>query len=478
MIYNSVIIGAGPAGLAYANYAKKHNPNEKIIILEKDKTIGGCHKVNRKKYENNNYFCEHGPRAYFNNYVNFISLLKSMKLDFKDLFVKRYSMIEFIYKSVMKDNFFGFSEFLKITRDFILILFDNTHGINLSVYDYMISNNFNNKSIINIDFLCRTLDGGDSSRISLNSFLNSTIQMFLYSIYTPRKPNDEGLFLYWRRFLEQKKVKFQLNADVKEIISKDDKIEAIILNNGNKIVGDKFIFAIPPANFLSINGLKEAFNLKDDYIQKTEYSEYISISFHWDFKLDLEEHIKISNIKTEWYLITANMSSDFMNFKEPKSKTVISCAIVLTDVKGRYTNKTANECNEEELIKEVYEQLRLIYKNIPKPTIYFINNYYNNDLRKWEGNETAYLKVPKYDYIDFKSKKYKNLYCLGTHNGKHKNSFTSLESAISNSIKLSNIIFNKKDKIKRCFDLRDLIIVIMSIILLLLIIKYTYAIYK
>ena len=162
-----------------------------------------------------------------------------------------------------------------------------------------------------------------------------------------------------------------------------------------------------------------------------------------------------------------------MKFKEIKSKTVVSCAVVNTNAKGRVINKTANECNEKELIDEVYEQLRLIYKNIPKPTLAFVNNEKRGD--KWESNETAFIKVPNYDYLDFSSKKYRNIYCLGTHNGKQKNSFTSLESAISNSIKLANIIFNKKDKIKRCFDIRDLIIVIISTIILILLIKWKFS---
>jgi hypothetical protein len=136
-----------------------------------------------------------------------------------------------------------------------------------------------------------------------------------------------------------------------------------------------------------------------------------------------------------------------MKFKESKAKVVISCAIVLTDVKNSLLNKTANECNEKELIESVYNQLLTKFKNISPPTLYFIHNYYDNKLKKWMSNNTAFIKVPEIDYIDFKSKKFKNLYNLGTHNGKNKISFTCLESAISNSIKLSNIIFEKKTRI-------------------------------
>ena len=125
---------------------------------------------------------------------------------------------------------------------------------------------------------------------------------------------------------------------------------------------------------MKIEGLKEAFKITEEYAEKTDYNEYISISFHWDYKLILEDDVSTINRKTDWGLIPFNMG-DYMTFKEHNSKSVISCAIILPDVKGKIYNKTANECNKEELFEETYEQLRLIYKNIPKPKLYFINNY-------------------------------------------------------------------------------------------------------
>jgi len=469
MSFDTIIIGSGPAGLAFANYAN----NEKILIIEKDDVIGGCHKVNRKILNGSKYFCEHGPRVYLNNYVNFKTLLKSMNLDFKNLFGKKYSLISLLSKAIFNDSLLTFSEILKLTRDFILIIFDNTHGNSISMYDYMTMNEFTENSMINIDFLCSSIDGGNSKMISLNNFISTIIECLLYSIYIPKIPNDEGLFNYWQQFLMKKKgIQFLLNSEVNEIITNDlnKKVESIKLKDGTIIKADKFIFAIPPVNQYKIKGLKEAFELTEDYIEKTEYLESITITFHWDYKLDLEKDFTVFNTKTEWFLVVSNLS-EIMTFKEIKSKTVISCAVVLTEVKSKYLNKTANECNENELIEEVYQQLRLIYKNIPRPTLFFNNNYYDSNKKQWHSRECAFIKVPNYNYLDFKSKKYSNIYSLGTHNGKQKNSFTSLESAISNSIKLSNIIYNKNQKIKRCFDIRDLTIIIISLIILFLIIR-------
>ena len=484
--YNLVIVGAGVSGLALANYALSINPKQSIIIIDKDKTIGGCHKVNRKKYNNHYYFCEHGPRSYSNNYVNFISLLKTMNINFYEIFNKHYSLFEATNKIIFKDKVFNFMEILYLTRDFIFVIFANKHGLNTSMKTYMDNNNFSQYAKDYIDLFCRSLDGGGAERISLNQFIASSIQMMLYTLYIPKKPNDEGLFKYWKHYLEKNKITFILNNGIDKIIENNNEekkeIQKIILNDKTEISGDKFVFAIPPSSLIKVlennnDNIKNAFgDLKKlkEMSELTEYDEYISITFHWDYHIELIDDVEKFNTFTEWGLATVNMSKS-MTFKEVKSKTVISCAIIYTNKKSSFSNKTANECeNEQELIDNVYEQLRTLYKNIPKPTLFFVNNIYNKTQKRWISNEEAYIKVPNVDYLDFTSKHYKNIYNVGTHNGKHKNSFTSVESAISNSIKLANIIYNKKLKIKRCFDIRDLIIVILSIIILLLIIRYNY----
>jgi hypothetical protein len=479
--YDTIIIGSGVAGLAFANYSLDANYKQKILIIEKDNTIGGCHKVNRKPYKDEYYFCEHGPRVYINNYINFIMLLKSMNLNFYELFSKSYSLFEVSNKFLIEAKIFSLTELFYIVRDFIFVIFVNNHGIDFSMENYMNTNNFSQETKNKIDLMCRSFDGGGSDRISLNQFINITIQTLLYSVYIPKIPNDEGLFKYWRKYLEINNVNFIINNGVKEIIENKNKIEKVILNNGDEIYGKKFIFAIPPENLTNLlekSKLKNSFGNFDElkeYTNITKYEEYISITFHWDSPLNnLINDVDVFNIKTEWGLIISNLSA-FMKFKESKSKTVISCGVIYTNKKSSNINKTANECkDEEELMKEIFRQLSYIYKNIPEPTLYFINNYYDNVENKWKSNEKSYIKVPNYDYIKFQSPKYNNLYTLGTHNGKHKNSFTSIESAISNSIKLANIIYNKTNRIKRCFDLRDLIIVILSVIILLLIIRYNY----
>ena len=81
MIYDYVIIGGGPGGLTIANTLCKQY---KILLIDKKKSLGGCHYVNRI----NGLFSEHSPRVYSNSYLNFIKILNDMNINFYDLFTK------------------------------------------------------------------------------------------------------------------------------------------------------------------------------------------------------------------------------------------------------------------------------------------------------------------------------------------------------------------------------------------------------
>jgi len=472
-MYDSIIIGAGPAGLTFATLAA--DENEKILIIEKDNNIGGCHKVNRQAFENEKYFCEHGPRVYFNNYLNFRTILKKMNLDFYKIF-KRFNIS--LFKIFMKeiDNF-DFNDILKLSRDYFKLFIDPTFGLNLSMNDYLKTNKFSNKAINYIDRNCRLIDGGDSTRISFNTYFNIINECVLYNIYQPIKPNDEGLFSYWFNYLKSKKVDFKLKTGIKKIIE-NEKTVKIETENGEIIEAKKLIIAIPPESLVKIldnspDNIKNSFGdfkSLSEYSSKTEYGEYISISFHWGFNIDIDPNIYGMYSETDWG-IGAIVLSDYMKFKERNSKTVISCIISITNKKSKNINKTANECKtQKELVDEVYRQLKNIYKDLPYPTLTFVNNTYKDG--EWLSNETAFIKVPNYNYLNFSNNN--NIYTLGTHNGTAKVHFTCLESAVTNAINLINIIYNKKYNIKTPYNLKELImiLIVLIIVVILFIIKY------
>lgn len=475
MIYDFIIVGAGPSSLALAHCLSFKKA--KILIIERENSIGGCHRVSRINYNDEKLFTEHGPRVYSSAYKNFDMLLKDMNTSFEDLFIPYNFQITTVGNKTILSTL-SFLELFKLTYNIILLMIDETYGINISMKDFLQSNNFQPKSIDIIDRICRLTDGGDINKYTLNKFLQLVNQQILYKLYQPKFPTDEGLLPLWKDFLKKRGVKFMLNTEINKINTTDDIITSLNIINSKKdkdkeLKANNYILAIPPKNIASLlssnNNIMNAFgdfNKFKEWSEDTEYLDYISITFHWNKTINLPNVYGFT--KSDWGIVFIKLT-DYMKFGESVSKTVISTAITITDRKSRYNGKMANECNKEEIIKDVLTQLKESFPELPEPSISTMtpNNYYNTEDNTWDSKDNAFILSYKSDYIPFNSIQIKNLYNLGTQNGKSVYSFTSLESAVSNSIALSHIFYPElKNKYtqKRGYTLRDIILTILLII--------------
>jgi len=467
--YDIIIVGAGPSGLAFAHCCSKLG--KKILIIDKESSIGGCHRVRRV----NNLFTEHGPRVYSDSYLIFKQFLNDMGYNFKHLF-KKYN---FNITSISNQTIFStlsFNELFRLTIDFIqLCLFEN-HGRYTLLENYLHTYQFSHKSIDIINRICKLTDGGGIDKFTLNEFLQLFNQQFFYSLYQPRLPNDKGLFKIWKQYLESNNVDFLLNCNIKDIIHSSNKIESIILSFNNQITsitGEKFIFAIPPKNLYDITnrfGISHNWGDLLTFSQNTAYIDYISVVFHWDTYIPLQ---KIYGFPKSPWGIGFIVLSDYMQFDEPSSKTVISTAITITDTISPNNNKTANQCNSTELINEIYLQLKESFHNLPLPTISIISPgvTYDNLNNKWISHDTAFITSSLQPYLPFENNIITNLYNLGTHNGKSLYKFTSLESAISNSVYLCKKLYPEFNyiTIKKSFSLTDIINLLLFVIIIYII---------
>ena len=163
MNYDLVIIGAGPAGLALAHCCSYFKLN--ILIIDKESSIGGCHRVRRVKINNEYLMTEHGPRVYFNNFLNFIMLINDMGYNFEDLFTKsKTQTIDIVYDLLNKINF---TESFNISYNYLFFLFNNNYGKNITMKEYMNNNNYSNVITDIFDRICISSDGADSSNYTL-----------------------------------------------------------------------------------------------------------------------------------------------------------------------------------------------------------------------------------------------------------------------------------------------------------------------
>lgn len=469
-MYDYTIIGAGPTGLTLAYYLAKYN--KKILLIDKQNTLGGCHRVIRV----NDLFTEHGPRIYINNYFSLIDILSDMGHSFYDLFTPyNFSMIKTINKTSTK---LSINEYMAFVYEYIKFIINDEKSKKVTMIDFAKSYNFNDESIRLIDNLCRLTDGGTIYNYTLYEFLQIPNQNILYTIYQPKYPNDIGLFKIWKDALEKtNNVDFMLNTEIYKIVSSSDKVTSIITKDGKTIDSSNFIFAIPPKSMIPIIKKSDNTNIFGDYdnlekwSESTQYFVYIPIIFHWDTKLELENIWGLTD--TDYSLVNIVMS-DYMNFDNPESKTVITCTVKNADRISSYNNKTANECNEKELIEEVFRQLKLSRPNLPPPTKSLLSPemFKNNQTNKWDSTDSAFF----YTKDGYKSNKsiYDNLFWVGTHNGNSHYAFTSMESAMQNAIYLLHELEPdtiNKVKLNKPITTKWPIVIIILLIIIIIIYK-------
>ena len=111
--------------------------------------------------------------------------------------------------------------------------------------------------------------------------------------------------------------------------------------------------------------------------------------------------------------------------------------------KSTRLNKTAHECNKEELIAEVFHQLK---EEIPELTDDYVailepGTIWDKNKKIWKMNGSGYVANIDTSPIEFESVLFENLYSLGTHNGKSLYNPTTFESAVSNANILSCKLF-------------------------------------
>jgi len=483
--YDLVIVGAGPAGIALAHVSCSLYRN--ILIIDREGTIGGCHRVKRD-YEG--IFTEYGPRIYFTIFYNFFMLLKELGLNMCDLFVPyKYGFISDILKSTWR--VFSFYEIYVFTLSYLRYLINDNHGKNVGLYNYLLYYKFSSKSMDLLRNICKHVDNGELETVSLNKLLKIYDIMVSHKILQPKLPLDVSVFNVWKHFLENRGVDFLLNVDLKNVAVIDGVVSHITLNNGDsdtQIDCDKLIFAVPPVSLTAIikndEMLRNAFgnyNNLERWANLTKYKDYVSVTYH--FKSDTAFALQSNNgltLLTDWGVRVINLS-EYMKKVECDNNIVLTVAITMLDKESAHILKCANDCTYDELVREAYRQLKISYLNNGEYSYNAYinpNNYYDSRDNQWKCIDSAYLNVYDEQYIPFKSSTIDNLYNLGTHNGRSFVPFNTIESAVSNGISLGAELYpdvKKRYCIIRGYYGKDYLIIL---ILFVYISLYYYVINK
>ena len=494
--YDLVIVGAGPAGLALAHTSS--SMYRRILIIDREQEIGGCHRVKRNV---DGLFTEHGPRIYLSIYYNFFNLLGELGLKVEDVFVDyKYSFSDIAATKILP-NYTSY-EIAMFALAYLMYVFDDDYGKDISLYEYLRGYGFSIKAIGLLDRLCRFTDGGNVYSYSLNKILRMSDNSAMMKIYQPRAPLDISLFDTWKRFLSNRGVDFMMGFNITDYDIRNNNVDTVSLSNGEKIGCGKLVFAVPPVALLGIikyeDGLRNAFGNYNDFerwAEKTKYIDYISITYHFKRYLRLPI-VNGLTFDTDWGIVLINLS-DYMDDidavdasdaigasggiggADAMNDTVLSVAVSICDKNSRATYKKANESSADELIKEVYRQIKesifpdlsADYKAIINP-----NNYYDTYKNKWACRDNAYFNVYGEKYIPFNSS-INNLYNLGTHNGKSYVGYTTIESAVSNAIYLAGELYPEvmsRYRVYRGITGKNILIVIILFISLIIFYFLTY----
>lgn len=482
MIYNNhydiVIVGAGPAGLALAHCCA--SINKKILIIDREHTIGGCHRVKRVS---ENVFTEHGPRVYLSIYKNVFHLLSEMNLSVSDVFTNyHYNMFSLIISKILP--YLTVSEVLAFIGAYIRYIFDENYGSQLSFKQFCENNNYSPEAIDLFDRICRFSDGGTIDKYPLNILLK--IADANPTFLQPKGPLDTLLFDKWKAYLEKHNVQFVLGHTVKNIYCNEDlkKIEYIILDNNTKYYTNNLVLAVPPANLIKIIEYEQPiikhsfgnFFTLQKWSEDTEYIEYISITYHYKKKLNIPKNNGMST-KSDWGVIIINLSDYMIEHPADNSySTTLSLAITICDKKSSFTNKSAHKTKDPHaLAKEAFRQINeeIYSSELPYYDLSVVNpnNYYDNSAQKWKSVDEAYFHTVGTHYLASKSKYISNMYNLGTQNGNSYINFTTMESAVSNGIMLAKKLYPNQInyKLKDYIHYREIIIGVIILIVLVII---------
>ena len=440
--YDYIIVGGGPCGLSLANCLS--STTRRILILEKDKEIGGAHKVKRVLVNGESLFSEHAPRVIINNYFVFQQLLQEMGVNFYD-FYEHYNFTLMITINMMTK--LKMYEILILGIEFLKLTMDLDYGINKKLKDFVMENHFTPETIEIIDRFCILTDGANLEKFTLNEMLQLMNQNFFYSAYQPKIPNDKGLFRIWREYLEKKQqVKILVNTPVKSLTISDrtSTIRSIITENGDEYFAtNSIILALPPIYIKEIllnsssKMIQNSFGNIDEFskfAENTKYRDYISMTFHWNEKIDFEKEPPTFPFGP-WRIISI-LSSKYTHFDE--SRTVISASVTVLNERNERHQKTANECKtRDELVDEVFHEISEHYGGIslkPKASILYPEVYH--DGTSWRNEESGYISTSG-KRVNFRSENVRGLYNCGVHNGHGSLRYTTLESAVDNAIVLA-----------------------------------------
>ena len=422
--YDTIVVGAGPSGLTLATYLPG-----RTLVLERDATIGGIHKVRR---DVEGYFSEHGPRVYSGTFYNFKRVLQDIGLPWDQVFAPA----QFSPQLIDGKNWYRWlsvREVSVLVLHFMLMAINPSHGKNVTMQDMCRAYGFSDRSCRYIDAVCRFSDGAGADRYSLHEFLHG-FSDHGKGFFEPRKANDKLLFPHWQRFLEGRGVQIKLATPVAKVEHRCGRVTGVSVTVGKEVksyTAPRVVMAIPPENaaaLLRASGLKEPGYAT--FSRATRYEEYFCVTYH--FPSDAAPLVTHAGLRsTPWGLVYMEMSK----YMSGEATAFISVAASQLRVRSPRTGKTVHESTRPEAIAEILRQLPIaddlkarLVKAVPSSCLQRTKDM-------WVNIDKAYIYSARYPGgWPATLGCCRGLHNVGCQNGLSWYPFTSFESAVGNAL--------------------------------------------
>lgn len=417
------IIGSGPTGLSLAYVLSLNNLN--VELIEQDDQLGGSW---NSQWINGNYFSENSPRVYSNsgNSKILLSHLGFTDNDFQNIygnfFQSNFKLFSFVFKHF---NLLDYLIFLFAAIKYRFIQENRT------VSDWMNNSNLSIKAknaikIISI-LICDRPD-----KTNINDFFGS----ISYALPTQMKEPNK-----WHEQIE-KHLNTKENVSIlknTKVINLDKHGEGFHIYTKNtkygyeKMLTSNKVFLCTQSD--GIYSIIKNTTLRNNWMPVNEMKKWSENTYYSGFGFQLHFD-KVVKFKSEWcwscngdwtviILPVSNWLKKYSN--DPKIKTVWSCCIVDMDTKSKRINKTANDCDVNEVLEECLYQINNSYQ-IPQPSVITISNGLTKINNKWKSKNTGYTKNT-YNDLDMKGEE-DNVYALGCFTKMEKNHISYMVGAI------------------------------------------------
>jgi len=214
-------------------------------------------------------------------------------------------------------------------------------------------------------------------------------------------PTNDVWINPWLSYLKEMGVKYHLEHEVTSIKMKGEDIDSVTIKHKDEsfeVQADYFIFAIPVDRFAPL--------ITPEMIQVDPTLKSIiplskNVAWMNGVQFYLNKDITITHghsifVDTPWALTSVSQAQFWKSFPmsefgDGEVKGIISVDISEWNVKGSFNQKKASECTKEEIIKEVWEQMKASLAKDCKDQLkdeYLITAFLDPAIKIEEGQKT------------------------------------------------------------------------------------------